>query len=52
MSTTGEQPAPPQAQATTRVLYAGWWRRATAFVIDWIIVGVGLGLIEPANWST
>lgn len=44
-------PTEQPAQATTRVPYAGWWRRATAFVIDWILIGIGLGMIASANVS-
>jgi len=44
-----EQPAPPEPRETPHVVYAGWWRRAAAFVIDWIIVGIALGTIASAN---
>ena len=44
-----EQPAPPSPREAPHVVYSGWWRRATAFVIDWTIIGIVLATIASAN---
>jgi len=44
-----EQPTPPPHRETPHVVYAGWWRRATAFVIDWIIIGIALGMVASVS---
>jgi len=38
-------PATPSAVAAGQVLYAGFWRRAAAILLDVILVGVALGIL-------
>jgi len=46
---SSEQPATPRQREAPHVVYAGWWKRAAAFVIDWIIVGIALGTIASVG---
>jgi uncharacterized RDD family membrane protein YckC len=45
---TGEEPPP---QAGEQLVYAGWWRRALALVIDGFLLGVASDVIERAIGS-
>jgi uncharacterized RDD family membrane protein YckC len=51
------QPAPPPAAPPTdvgaaEVAYAGFWLRLVAFAVDWVIVGVAIGLLNAVTADT
>ena len=40
----------PDAEAAAIVRYAGWWRRASAFAVDWFALGIAFSVI-PSDAS-
>ena len=40
-----EEPVPETAIATANISYAGFWIRFAAFLIDWVLVSVALGIV-------
>ena len=46
---TEHQPAATSTGAYQEIRYGGFWLRVAAFLIDWIIVALGIGLILAAT---
>ena len=44
-----EAPAEPAAGPSPALRYSGWWRRALAFTLDWIVLFTAIGLVAPES---
>jgi uncharacterized RDD family membrane protein YckC len=42
-------PAPQTADRAAETRYAGWWIRAAAFLVDWVLVGLVYGLLAERS---